>query len=124
MNIKSYILGVLTGIVLTIVVLFVIGLAIQKADDSLNIQYLEHPVSYEDKSETSFQIFQVLDNAALANESSEYGHYLGNTVMLLGQDFYSDQVVTIKHPKRVGSYSYTSRRGMPMTVPVIEGDSK
>lgn len=124
MNIKSYILGVLTGVVLTVAVLFVIGLANQNADGSNDIQYLEQPVSYEDKSEASFKILQVLGDAALAHEASEYGLYTGNTVMLLGEDFYSDQIVNIKNPKRVGSYSYTNNGGMPMTVPVIDGESK
>lgn len=124
MNIKSYILGVLTGIVLTIAVLFVIGLANQNAEESDDIQYLEEPVSYEGKSEASFKVLQVLGDAALAHEASEYGLYTGNTVMLLGEDFYSEQIVNIKNPKRVGSYSYTNNGGMPMTVPVIEGDTK
>ena len=53
MNKKSFFLGVLTGIVLTFVSLFVIGLVYQKSKDS-TIQYLENPVSYENKKETSF----------------------------------------------------------------------
>lgn len=72
-------------------------------------------------------MFQVLGNAALATEESDRiggdVMYLGNTVMILGDNFYSDQVVTIKNPQRVGTYSYTNNGGMPMTVPVIEGNS-
>lgn len=45
-----------------------------------------------------------------------------NTVVLLGENFYSDQVVTVKNPQRIGTYSYTNKGGMPMTVPVIEGE--
>lgn len=48
--------------------------------------------------------------------------YLGNTVVLIGKDFYSDQVVTMKNPQRTGTYSYMSNSGMLMTVPIIEGD--
>ena len=50
--------------------------------------------------------------------------YLGNTVVILGENFYSDQVITINNPQRVGTYSYTNNGGIPMTVPVIDGDNK
>lgn len=125
MNKKSFFLGVVTGIVLTFAVLFVIALVNRNSGGTDSIQYLEQPVSYEDKAETSFKVFQVLGNAALANEISnkEYKWYHGNTVMILGENYYSDQVVTIKNPKRVGTYSYTNNGGMPMTVPVLEGNS-
>jgi hypothetical protein len=125
MNKKSFFLGILTGAILTFAVLFVIALVNRNSEAADLIQYLEQPVSYENKSVTSFKVFQVLGNAALANEISnkEYKWYHGNTVMILGENFYSDQVVTIKNPQRVGTYSYTNNGGMPMTVPVINGDS-
>jgi hypothetical protein len=126
MNKKSFFLGVVTGIILTFAVLFVIAL-VNRNSDADSIQYLEQPVSYENKSETSFKVFQVLGNAALATEESDRiggdVMYLGNTVVILGENFYSDQVVTIKNPQRVGTYSYTNNGGMPMTVPVLEGNS-
>ena len=125
-NNKSFFLGVVTGIVLTFVVLFVIGSVHQNSADNDPIQYLEKPVSYEDKTETSFKVFQVLGCAALASEISnkEYKWYNGNTVVILGENFYSDQVVTVKNPQRVGTYSYTNKGGIPMTVPVIDGEMK
>ncbi len=126
MNKKSFFLGVVTGIVLTFVVLFVIASVNQNSSDP--IQYLEQPVSYENKAESSFKVFQVLGNAALAREASDRiggdVMYLGNTVVILGENFYSDQVITINKPQRVGTYSYTNKGGMPMTVPVIDGDMK
>ena len=126
MNKKSFFLGVVTGIVLTFVGLFIIGLVNKNSSDP--IQYLEQPVSYENKVETSFKVFQVLGDAALAKEASDRiggdVMYLGNTVMILGENLYSDQVVIVKNPQRVGTYSYTNNGGMPMTVPVIDGDMK
>jgi hypothetical protein len=127
MNKKSFFLGVLTGIVLAIVGLFAIGLVNQNSSDP--IQYLEQPVSYENKTETSVKVFQVLGgNAALAQEASDWigddVMYLGNTVLILGDNFYSDQIVTINNPQRIGTYSYTTNGGMPMTVPVIDGNMK
>ena len=117
----------LSGIALTIGGVFFlafVGLQGGKDDD---IQFLEHPVSYENKKTTSFKVFQVIEkNKALANEISdkEYKWFNGNTVVLVGDDFYSDQVITVKQPQRVGTYSYTNKGGMPMTVPVIKGEVK
>ena len=124
MNKKSFFLGVVTGVVLTFVVLFVIGFVNQNSAENVPIQYLEKPVSYENKSETSFKVFQVLGNAALASEISnkKYKWFEGNTVVILGENYYSDQVVKVKNPQRVGTYSYTNKGGMPMTVPVIDGE--
>ena len=126
MNKKSFFLGVVTGIVLTLATLFVIAIINKNSADNDSVQYLEQPVSYENKKETSFKVLQVLGNAALATEASDkIGSdviYFGNTVLVLGENFYSDQIVTVKNPQRVGTYSYTNKGGMPMTVPVIEGE--
>lgn len=124
MKLKYFLLGLVSGIALTFVGLFIAGAVIQKSDDTINIQYLDKPVNYENKKETSFKVFQVLGNAALASEISdkELNLYGGNTVIILGEDFYSDQVVVVKNPQRVGTYSYTNNGGIPMTVPVIDGN--
>ena len=124
MDKKSFFLGVLTCIVLTFVGLFVIGLVSLKSENG-TIQYLENPVSYENKKETSFKVFQVLENKALANEvSSKVGStvlYLGNTVLLLGDNYYNDQVVNVKNPQRVGTFKYITNKKEIMTVPIIGG---
>ena len=126
MSKKSFFLGVVTGIVLTFAGLFVIGLVNRNSADNDSIQYLEKPVSYENKKEASFKVLQVLGNAALATEASDKigGDvvYYGNTVLVLGENLYSDQVVKVNNPQRVGTYSYTTNSGMPKTVPVIQGE--
>lgn len=121
--------GVVVGIILTTVALYFIGKSMQQQQREEDlVQYLEQPVGYEDKSETSFKVFQVLGNAALAKEvSDKIGSgvmYYGNTVVILGKNYYSDQVVIVKKPMRVGTYSYTNNGGVPMTVPVIDGEMK
>ena len=61
----------LSGVVLTIVALVVIAFVKGASEDDA-IQYLEKPVSYENKKITSFKVFQVLgEDAALAMESSD-----------------------------------------------------
>jgi len=132
MNKKSFFLGAITGlvagIILTLMASVVFAYVHRNSGESDPIDYLERPVSYENKHKASFKVFQVLGGAALATEASDkIGDrimYNGNTVMILGEDFYSDQVVIVKNPMRVGTYSYTNRTEMPMTVPVIEGEMK
>lgn len=128
MNWKSFIFGFLTGAVVTVIALGFIGMALNKSTDEpvatepVGIEYLQSPTSYENKTEATFKVFQVVDGAALATEKSEddFDMYLGTTVMLLGENFYSDQIVNVKNPQRVGTYSYTNNAGMPKTVPVID----
>lgn len=126
MNKKSFFLGVVAGVALTVAGLFVVSLITQNSENTPLVQYLEKPVSYENKTEASFRVFQVLGNAALATEASDkIGDdvmYFGNTVVILGENYYSDQVVNVKNPQRVGTYSYTTNRGVPKTVPVIDGN--
>lgn len=114
---KSFLWGVLAGVVLTFAFLTVYG-DCQKSSDK--IEYLEQPVSYENKEEATFRVFQVLGNAALATELPGWLD-LGNTVVILGKNFYTDEIVTIKNPQRVGTYSYENNGGRQMTVPVIKG---
>lgn len=121
MNKKSFILGMITGVILTIVTVVVIGIVNQNNDP---VKYLEKPVIYENKTETSVKVFQVIGDAALAMEISnkKYDWFDGNMVIILGENYYSGQIIKIKNPKRVGTYSYTTKGGMQMTVPVIEGE--
>ena len=128
MNKKSFLLGVLAGIVLTLVGLFIVGVFVQDSVGENTVQYFEKPVSYESKEETSFKVLQVLDEGALAREASDIiggdVMYFGNIVLVIGQNYYSDQIITVRSPMRVGTYSYTTNGGMPKTVPVINGEMK
>ena len=124
-NILIFIAGIITGVVLTFVVAYTISKGNTSEDrytTEQEIKYLENEINYEGKKSTSFKVFQVLDNCALANEYSGYGNYFGKTVLLKGNNtaFYSDQEIKIKNPIQVGIYSYKNQGGMEMTVPVID----
>ena len=84
---KSFILGVVTGVVLTFVALFVIEFVNQNSGGIDPIKYLEQPESYENKKETSFKVLQIIGNSALATEASDKigrnDMYYGNTVLIL-----------------------------------------
>lgn len=65
MDLKSFIIGMLSGIALTIVGVFFlafIGLQGGKEDD---IQFLEHPVSYENKKQLHLRCFKLLKKTKL-----------------------------------------------------------
>ena len=126
---KSFLLGILTGIVITLVGLWGLSVINQNSsEDEDTIRYFEKPKSFENKKETSFRVFQVLGDAALASEASDkyegFVSYSGTTVLILGENFYSDQIVIVKNPRIIGTYCYTNNADMPMTVPVIDGDIK
>ena len=117
----SFFLGIFTGILVTF--LGLLGLS-GNFQNSSEVQYFEKPKSFENKKETSFQVFQVLKGSALAREASDkFGDnvsYYGTTVLILGENFYSDQIVIVNSPQIVGTYRYTNNAGIPMTVPVVQ----
>lgn len=116
MEIGTFFLGAIFGMV---IILFIDGLENRKSKD--NVRYFDESVSYENKKETSFEVYDVLDNAAIATEISlNYGRhkkYNGKFVLIRGEDFYNGQIINVRNPKRVGTYRY-----MLNTVPIIEGE--
>ena len=124
MEIKSIFLGIIIGIVLTFSTLYLIWLGNQNSEDNDPTIHIEKGKSYENKKETSFKVFQVLSDAALMDEiaDKEKELYFGKVVLIRGKDFYNDQVVTVKNPRIVGIYRYTTVENFDMSVPIIEGE--
>lgn len=118
MGTEIFFVGVMVGVILTFVGLMVFRLF--DTEDGDPVRYLDEPVSYEGKEETSFKVFQVLNDGALAAEISckhdNCDEYNGKTVFIRGKDFYDGQFVNVKNPRRVGTYRYFT-----MTMPIIEG---
>jgi len=127
-----YLLGVLTGIVITIVALFIIGLAINSnAEGNTTISTLAGTTFFEESGDviepSSIQVFQALSSGyALANckGDSKSDIYLDQTVLLYdaeGTPFYDDQIVNAPKGKcfrQVGIYKYESKMGRK-TVPIV-----
>lgn len=135
MNMKSFLLGIVVGVALTLAGAYCYSYVKEapideQADKESNSPFVrfDKPKSYENKKETSFKVLQVFEDAALANEASDRiggdVMYYGNTVLVLGENYYSDQIVTVRNPVILGTYSYTANNGMPKTVPVIDGEMK
>ena len=118
MEIGTFFLGVIIGMV---VIIIIDGLEYRKSRDNDRVRYFEESVSYEDKKETSFEVYDVLGNAAIATKISlNYGkhkNYNGKFVLIRGEDFYNEQIINVKNPQIVGTYRYMSN-----TVPIIEGE--
>lgn len=126
-----YLLGLLSGIVITIVVLLVFGLIIRAKNDPgitmLNgMSFFETPG--EVIKETSFKVFQALDDGAALAEGKGDGHssvYLGLNVLLYSEEktpYYDEQIVTLPQGKcfrQVGIYRYHAKSGIDKTVPIV-----
>ena len=123
-----FFVGALIGGVIGIITFELILTQNPKDNDTVQdydpIVYLEKAESYENKKETSFKVFQVLSDAALMKEISDKKNewYFGKIVLIYGKYFYDDQVVTVRNPQIVGTYSYISKGDENMTVPIIEGE--
>jgi len=117
--------GVVTGVILTFVVLVVIGVA-ANGGSVANNNYVMFEQEGEVISTRPFKVFQVLDSGdALANEIEEYGVASGVTVLFLAEDgasYYDDQVIEIptgKCVRQLGTYKYPTKSGFEKTVPIV-----
>lgn len=114
-----YLLGIITGIILTFVFAFYANLS----DNSgiIGLEMFEEPG--ENMEYTQFKIIQVLDSGcALAKADNTFDA----TVFIIPnekQQFYDNQKIVLKNEQcaqRVGTYRYTSKMGIEKTVPAVK----
>ena len=120
-----YLLGVLTGIVVTIIVLFIIGISNkQKSPDG--VEFFDKAGEVMDC--TNYQVFQALgDGYALACEVDEYGipNPVGSIALLYDEDgspYYDRQTVSTSYGecfRQVGIFRYKQKDGDYATVPIV-----
>ena len=118
-----FILGIITGIILTI--LFAVIVSNSSKGGMSGLTMFEQPGDCVGK--VSAEVFQVVaPDAALINEvDKKYGveTYTGKTMLITnreGKTYYDDQI--IKAPKcfrQIGIFKYQSRNGNDNTVPVV-----
>lgn len=120
----TYILGIITGFVLTVGISFIIAKTQNSGSNGISM-FEERGQVME---ESSFKIFQTLDDThALANgiSNEEYGWYHGIVVMIVGNEddhFYDEQIIKKTSNKKfyqVGTYKYQTRLEDSKTVPII-----
>ena len=113
-----YLLGVITGIILT----FAFAICLNLSNDSriIGLELFDEPVEYMEYSE--FEVFQVVTSGcALANADGSFGA----TVFIIPDDkqqFYDDQKIVLKNDQcaqRMGTYKYSTQIGLEKTVPAI-----
>ena len=101
-----------------ILAILIVELARLISKDNSSIQdndptiHIEKGKSYENKKETSFKVFQVLSDAALMDEIADKEKEL----------YFGKVVLTVKNPRIVGIYRYTTVENFDMSVPIIEGE--
>lgn len=124
-----YLLGILTGIVATIVFLIIIGKTNNIGNNGMS--FFEKPGQIME--DTSYKVIQSLgEGYALADGRKENGNdyeyvdlYMGLTVLLYnenGETYYDDQIVTAPKGKcfrQIGIYRYPTRMGIERTVPIV-----
>ena len=131
-----FVLGLVSGCVLTILSLVVIGAMATPTTDTVTEETANYVPGLnlfdepgEEFSAPSFEVMQVLaSNVALAHSGeTEYGRttYFGTLVLLIGDEnthFYDDQIVEVKScqvARHIGTYQYQTKMEMQKTVPVI-----
>lgn len=114
-----YVLGVITGIVLTCAFSFCVNLS--NNSGIIGLEMFEEPGEYMEY--TNFEVFQVLDSGcALANADDIFDV----TVFIIPDDkqqFYDNQKIVLKNDQcaqRVGTYRYTTKKGIEKTVPAVK----
>jgi hypothetical protein len=120
-----FLLGVLTGIVVTFIVLFIIGNS-NKEHSPDGMEFFKE--AGEVMGCSNYQVFQALsDGSALAWESDENGlpNPLGAIVLLYNEDgspYYDRQTISASYGecfRQVGIFRYKKGDGNYSTVPII-----
>lgn len=120
--------GAITGGVLTILILLLIGLSSQKNNGLDGAKYFDKP-----KGATVERCFRVIDvvqdNAALvmSKKNSLGDFHIGCTIYLLtnhnGHYYYDDEIINVpkdKNARQIGIFKYNTTSGQNKTVPIIE----
>lgn len=124
-----YLLGILTGVILSVALSFVLAITGDDVTDSEELSsndkiIFEKPGDIIDIQE--FKVFQVVEkNAALVTENTDYDSNFGSIYMLKNDDgkyYYDDEVIPIPEGKvvrQLGIYRYLTPNKMIKTVPII-----
>jgi hypothetical protein len=134
-----YLLGVLTGILITVVFALLlsamhnnnsnaeeIGDVETKMEEDNGVKYFKEPGDILEGN--SFRVFQVLAEDAALVRGKKRGNsdlFLGTVCLIVndeGKYYYDDEIINVpkdKVARQVGIYHYSNREEMMKTVPII-----
>lgn len=113
-----YLLGIITGMILTFAFAFCVNLS--NNSGIIGLEMFEEPGDYMEYSQ--FEVFQVVESGcALAHADESFG----SIVFIIpneSQQFYDDQKIVLKNAQcvqHVGTYKYSTKMEIEKTVPAI-----
>ncbi|MCI7576456.1 MAG: hypothetical protein MSS82_06775 [Bacteroidales bacterium] len=116
--------GFLSGVIVTIIVLVIIGLARQNNGNLTGAKMFDEPGKVV--NEKSFKVLQVIhDNAALVYGKDQYGDYWGTLYLITNNNnryYYDDEIIEVpkgKCVRQLGIYKYQTKSKDYKTVPII-----
>ena len=142
----DFILGLVTGVIITLCALYFIGKKANSTEDGETISvtmnkgmslYKDPGISLFDEpgvemSLRSFKVFQVLPNGTALAQSSEkskveYTFQYGDPIVFFlpeeGASYYDDQIIKCpvgKVTRQVGTYRYETKNDFVKTVPIVK----
>ena len=113
-----YVLGIITGIILTFAFAFCVNLS--NNSGIIGLEMFEEPGDYMEYSQ--FEVFQVVESGcALAHADESFGQIVF-IIPNESQQFYDDQKIVLKTDQcaqHVGTYKYSTKMEIEKTVPAI-----
>lgn len=113
-----YVLGIITGIILTFAFAFCVNLS--NNSGIIGLEMFEEPGDYLEYSQ--FEVFQVVESGcALAHADESFGQIVF-IIPNESQQFYDDQKIVLKTDQcaqHVGTYKYSTKMEIEKTVPAI-----
>lgn len=113
-----YVLGIITGVILTFAFAFCVNLS--NNSEIIGLEMFEDPGDYMEYSQ--FEVFQVVESrCALAHADDSFGAIVF-IIPNEKQQFYDDQKIVLKNDQcaqHVGTYKYNTKGGIEKTVPAV-----
>jgi len=113
-----YLLGIITGVILTFAFAFYVNLS--NNSGIVGLEMFEEPGDYMEYSQ--FEVFQVVESGcALAHADDSFGAIVF-IIPNENQQFYDEQKIVLKKDQcaqRVGTYKYSTKMEIEKTVPAI-----
>lgn len=113
-----YVLGVITGIILTFAFAFCVNLS--NNSGIIGLEMFEEPGDYMEYSQ--FEVFQVVESGCALAHADESFSSIVFIIPNESQQFYDDQKIVLKNnqcAQHVGTYKYSTKMEIEKTVPAI-----